>query len=79
MQAARSNQLNQSNRSKGYSIERAYIELWRQDKIDQNRYAQFFCAASTGAQTPEEIDRAADLADRMYIALMQRQQGDVAG
>lgn len=76
MQAARTGQLSQS-RSKGHSIERAYTELWAQDKIDKNRWAQFFCAASTGAQTAEQIEAASQLADHMYIELMRREQGDM--
>lgn len=76
MQSARSGQLNQQ-RSKGHSIERAYTELWAGDKLDKNRWAQFFCAASTGARTPEEIEQAAGLADQMYIELMRREQGDM--
>jgi hypothetical protein len=76
MQSARTGQLSQS-RGKGHSIERAYAELWALDKIDKNRWAQFFCAASTGAQTVEQIELASHLADQMYIELMKREQGDM--
>ena len=74
MQTARSNQLN-TGRKGAHSIEAVYAQMWADDKIDKNRWAQFFCAAAAGATTEEHIAAASDLADLMYIQMMKREHG----
>lgn len=61
-------------RRRKHSAEDMYEGQWKDGSINTAQYVTLFAAIVHGAQTLEDVARAAELADEAYIQIMARQQ-----
>ena len=54
-------------------LDTTYANYWEQDKIDKSVWDGYFRSAMQG-RGAEDVEVAADIADRMYLERMKREQ-----